>query len=86
MRTHVDDAPRLSSHRSFTQRRLRFGYKAKRRDNIDFMQLVPNVWRGSHQIIMGDNSTDAGVIDQNVESAPNADCVTDEIYSLRIVG
>jgi hypothetical protein len=85
MRTHIYNATGLTSCRRFTQRGLRFGYQAERRNDVHLRQLMPYVRRRRCQISMGDNATDACVIYKDVQSTPYGNRPTNGPYSVHVI-
>ncbi|GAB2899059.1 hypothetical protein GCM10027278_18910 [Paralcaligenes ginsengisoli] len=85
MRTNINDTPRLAPRGSIPERGFRMRYQTKWGNDIDFMQFLPYIRRGRQDIRMRNYATDAGVIDQHVESPPHGNCFADKPLPVRLI-
>ncbi len=85
MRTDINDATRLSPRSRITERGFSVRHQTEWGYDIDFMQFLPYIRRGRQDICMGDDATDASVIDQHIESSPHGNCFAHKPLSVRLI-
>ena len=86
MRTDVDDAGWTTSPRGVPQCGFGFRHEAERRHHVDLVQRVPDGRRGGLEVGVRDDPADAGVVDQNIKTAPAGDGLPHQPDPVGVIG